>query len=100
MDKPTWASDHSLEVCGQYYQGFVDDYKSVLSQHCMATVTTYGVRKSRKNMCFPLNRPGPRKGECTRGKNHCTSIRGILYVINVGMHACTQIILTPEIIKV
>ena len=26
MDKPTWASDHSLEVCGQYYQGFVDDY--------------------------------------------------------------------------
>ena len=47
MDKPTWASDHSLEVCGQYYHRFVDDYKSVLSQHCMATVTTYGVRKSR-----------------------------------------------------
>ena len=47
MDKPTWASDHSLEICGQYYQGFVEDYKCVLSQHCMATVTTYGVRKSR-----------------------------------------------------
>ena len=49
MEKPKWASDHNLEVCGQYYQGFVDDYKAVLSQHCMATVTTYGVRKSRTN---------------------------------------------------
>ena len=48
MEKPKWASDHNLEVCGQYYQGFVDDYKAVLSQHCMATVTTYGV-KSRTN---------------------------------------------------
>ena len=27
----------------------MDDYKAVLSQHCMATVTTYGVRKSRTN---------------------------------------------------
>ena len=34
-------------VCGQFYQGFVDDDKSVLLQHYMATVTTYGVRKSR-----------------------------------------------------
>ena len=46
MEKPKWASDHALDVCGQYCQGFIDDYKSVLSQHCMATVTTYGVRKS------------------------------------------------------
>ena len=28
----------------------MDDYKSVLSKHCMATVTTYGVRKSRTNI--------------------------------------------------
>ena len=38
-----------LSVCGQFYQGFVDDYTLVLVQHCMATVSTYGVRKSRKN---------------------------------------------------
>ena len=50
MEKPTWASDHNLEACGQYYQGLVDDYKSVLSQHCMATVSTYGVRKSRTSV--------------------------------------------------
>ena len=46
MEKPEWAHVHNLEQCGQYYQGFVDDYESVLSQHCMAT---YGVRKSRTN---------------------------------------------------
>ena len=50
MEKPKWASDHNLEICGQYYQGFVDDYKAVLSQHCMATVTMYGLRKSRTNV--------------------------------------------------
>ena len=53
MEKPKWASE--LEVCGQYYHGFVNDYKSVLSQHCMATVTTYGVRKSRKSVCVKAN---------------------------------------------
>ena len=55
MDKPTWASDHSLEVCGQYYQGFVDDYKSVLSQHCTALhghCDNVWCEKI-KNMCFP-----------------------------------------------
>lgn len=48
--KPEWAGDLELSVCGDYYQGFVDDYTSVLSQHCIATVSTYGVRKSRKNV--------------------------------------------------
>ena len=52
MDKPTWASDHGLQVCGQ---GLVDDYQSVLSQHQMATVTTYGVRKSRACACVRPN---------------------------------------------
>jgi hypothetical protein len=47
METPAWATDHNLKACGQYYQGFVDDYKSVLSQHQIATVTSYGVRKSR-----------------------------------------------------
>ena len=47
--RPEWASDLELSVCGHFYQGFVDDYSSVLDKHCMATVSTYGVRKSRKN---------------------------------------------------
>ena len=34
-DKPKWASDLELSVCGQFYQGFVDDYTLVLAQHCM-----------------------------------------------------------------
>ena len=49
MEKPEWAEEYKLEACGQYYQGFVDDSETVLTKHCMATVTTYGVRKSRKN---------------------------------------------------
>ena len=56
MEKPKWASSHNLEVCGQYYQGFVNDYESVLSQHCMDTVTTYGVRKSRTNAAIGKNK--------------------------------------------
>ena len=47
---PKWASDYSLEVRGCYYEGFVDDYDLVLSQHSMESVTTYGVRKSRRNV--------------------------------------------------
>ena len=45
---PKWASDYNLQLCGCYYEGFVDNYDLVLSQHCMESVTTYGVRKSRK----------------------------------------------------
>ena len=47
---PKWASDYSLEVRGCYCEGFVDDYDLVLSQHCMESVTTYGVRKSKRNV--------------------------------------------------
>lgn len=47
-DKPKWASDHDLHLCGEYYEGFVDDFEAVLSQHRMETVTSYGVRRSRQ----------------------------------------------------
>ena len=47
--KPSWAAEHDLQLCGQYYEGFVDDYEAVLSQHRMDTVTSYGVRRSRQN---------------------------------------------------
>ena len=47
---PKWTSDYSLEVDGCYYEGFVDDYDLVISQHCMESVTTYRVRKSRRNV--------------------------------------------------
>ena len=47
--KPKWAVDHGLKLCGQYFQGFVDDYKAALSHliHTMETVTSYGVRRRR-----------------------------------------------------
>ncbi len=48
---PEWASKYSLELCGQYYQGFVGDFEAVLSEHRMCTVTAYGVRRSRVNAC-------------------------------------------------
>jgi hypothetical protein len=50
--KPEWAraNDLELSVCGKFYQGYVDNYTSVLAQHCVATVSTFGVRKSRKNV--------------------------------------------------
>ena len=49
-DVPKWTSDYSLELSGCYYEGFVDDHNLLLSQHCMESVTTYGVRKSRNNI--------------------------------------------------
>ena len=47
---PKWAKDFNLEVHGCYYEGFVDDYDLLISQHCMESVTTYGVRKSRRSV--------------------------------------------------
>ena len=47
-NKPQWVIDYTLEASGLYYEGFVDDFESVLSKHRMSTMTTYGTRKSRK----------------------------------------------------
>ena len=47
MEKPKWAEVHNLEPCGLYYQGFVDNYEKVLTQHWLCTVTSYGIRRSR-----------------------------------------------------
>lgn len=49
LNKPQWAADYGLQLCGQYYQGFVEDFEAVLSHHKMETVTSYGVRRSRQN---------------------------------------------------
>ena len=46
--KHKWAVDHGLQLCGQYYEGFVDDYEGVLNSHMIETVTSYGVRRSRQ----------------------------------------------------
>ena len=47
--KPSWAVDHGLQLCGQYYKGLVDDYEAALTRHRIETVTSYGVRRSRQN---------------------------------------------------
>ena len=51
MAKPKWAEGHNLEAyleaCGLYYQGFVSKSYEVLPQHCLCTVISYGIRRSR-----------------------------------------------------
>lgn len=47
--KPSWAAEYDLKLCGQYYEGFVDDYEALLTRHRLETVTSYGVRRSRQN---------------------------------------------------
>ena len=47
--KPSWAVEYGLQLCEQYYEGFVDDYEAVLTRHRIETVASYGVRQSRQN---------------------------------------------------
>ena len=54
--KPKWAVDHGLQLCGQYYEGFVDDYEAVLNSHMIETVTSYGVRRSRQAASSTLHK--------------------------------------------
>ena len=44
---PSWAAGLQLE--GDYFYGVVEDLESVLDRHHIGSVTTFGVRKSRKN---------------------------------------------------
>ena len=30
MEKPKWATDYHLVQCGQYFEGFADDYDSIV----------------------------------------------------------------------
>ena len=53
--KPSWAVEHGLQRCGQYYEGFVDDYEAVLDSHRIETVTSYGVRGTRQNASGNIN---------------------------------------------
>ena len=46
-DRPSWATH--LEAKGVYYEGVMEDVDRLLDQHKLATVTTYGTRRSRKN---------------------------------------------------
>ena len=55
MEKPKWAAEHGLQLCGNYFEGFIDDCETVLSQHKIETVTSYGVRRSRQNVACSYN---------------------------------------------
>ena len=47
MERPAWALS-SLRNVGVYYEGVVDDAESLI-QHCkLESVTTFGVRTSRR----------------------------------------------------
>ena len=47
MNVPSWARE--LKKVGFYYEGFVEDIDSVRQKHQAATVSTYGIRRSRTN---------------------------------------------------
>ena len=50
---PKWADDYNLQRRDCYYEGLVDDYDLVLSQHCMESVTTYGVENLGNKRMLP-----------------------------------------------
>ena len=47
--KPQWAVDNNLEASGLHYEGFVNDFQSVLSKHQMSIMTTYGTPRRSRN---------------------------------------------------
>ena len=50
VDSPSWME--GLSRVEEYYEGFVKNVDDVLVKHSTETVTTYGVRRSRKiGMC-------------------------------------------------
>ena len=51
METPSWET--GLDAKGLYYEGIVDDATALLDKHKINTVTTYGIRRSRKNHQLP-----------------------------------------------
>ena len=47
MDVPTWAK--GLKQVGLYYEGYVEDINLIRQKHLAATVSSFGIRKSRSN---------------------------------------------------
>ena len=43
---PSWTD--GLQQCGQYYEGIVGNAAAVLELHKQDTVTTFGIRRSKK----------------------------------------------------
>ena len=46
MASPSWVG--GLSRVGEYYEGFVKNVDDLLAKHSTETVTTYGIRRSRK----------------------------------------------------
>ena len=47
MDVPTWAK--GLKQVGFYYEGYVEDIDLIRQKHLAATVSSFGIRRSRSN---------------------------------------------------
>ena len=52
MAAPSWID--GLNRVGEYYEGFVKDIYDLLAKHSAETVTTYGMRHSRKTTSLLL----------------------------------------------
>ena len=51
--EPSWAKSLKL-TAKSYYEGVVNDAEALMTEHCNATVTTYGTRTSRKMQVSPI----------------------------------------------
>ena len=47
MDVPTWAK--GLKQVGLYYKGYVEDIDAIRQKHLAATMSSFGIRRSRSN---------------------------------------------------
>ena len=47
MDVATWAN--GLKQVGLYYEGYIEDIDLIRQKHLAATVSLFGIRRSRSN---------------------------------------------------
>ena len=69
----SWTS--GLDLQEEYYQGIVEDFEGVLDKFRVATVSTYGTRKSRKNTSMKVSCTTHRES-LHKNLAECLSLRG------------------------
>ena len=69
----SWTS--GLDLQEEYYQGIVEDFEGVLDKFHVATVSTYGTRKSRKNTSMKVSCSTHRES-LHKNLAECLSLRG------------------------
>ena len=87
MGTPSWAV--GLDVRGLYYEGIVDDANTLLEKHKISTVTTYGIRRSRKNHQLSPNMTATCLVDETVGRENTTPNTQVLHT-TIGYPAISR----------